>query len=242
VAGYDLVTGLGSPTCAAIAQLASPTPTVPLPPNQSPPSSSPSFAGIGLHDTCAMNQNVVESWGLDQTGANGTGTFDNVNTDQHLSPVGPQVSAQGTRVSSVASGSGHAFAIFQSDGSVWCWGDNEAGQLGVTAVDVNNQPLVKGTAHVIEGLPNDTPVQIAAGCGTTCVVYAGGSVWCWGQNDFGQLGNGTVIGPNSTPTQVQDLPPASQVSISSLGTTTCAVLQNGGVSCWGGGPLGNGSS
>src|SRR5262249_4601782 len=85
VAGYDLVTGLGSPTCALIDQLASPTPTAPVPPPPPPPPTvvvAPSLIGIGNDDSCGIVDGAVECWGLNQKGEEGSG-----NTNQALAPV-----------------------------------------------------------------------------------------------------------------------------------------------------------
>jgi hypothetical protein len=68
-----------------------------------------------------------------------------------------------------------------------------------------------------------------------CAVMPGGSVLCWGSGESGQLGNGAPSAPGAdvaTPTRVPGLPlPATDVF--ALVMSTCAVLQNGELWCWG---------
>jgi len=92
------------------------------------------------------------------------------------------------KVVALAAGSVHALAL-RNDGSVWSWGSNNFGQLGF--------PGESAVPHAVKGLP--VPVNgasgvkaIAAGAYNSAVLYADGSVWAWGDNSAGQLGNGTT--------------------------------------------------
>src|SRR5687768_5352583 len=77
---------------------------------------------------------------------------------------------------------GHACAL-SSDGRVACWGHNNSGQLGQGNATSSSAP-----APVL-GIP--APIRsIAAGTSHVCAITTGGAVWCWGGNDWGQLGNG----------------------------------------------------
>jgi len=81
--------------------------------------------------------------------------------------------------------------------------------------------------------------QVSVGNSFTCAVKSDGTVWCWGRNNVGQLGNGTTINA-SRPVQVSGLTGATQVAAAE--TQACAVKSDGRVWCWGGGRLGNGSA
>src|SRR5207249_2808070 len=81
------------------------------------------------------------------------------------------------------------------------------------------------------GLANVT--ALSAGTFHTCAVRADGTVWCWGDNGFEQLGV-AEMGPRSTPVQVRFLSGAV-VSVAAGGQHTCALLANGTVECWGDG-------
>lgn len=74
-----------------------------------------------------------------------------------------------------------------------------------------------------------TPGRIAAGRAHTCVIAADGTVWCWGHNDDGQLGDGRDV-PSRKPVQVQGIEAAKSLAAGG----TCAVRRDGSVWCWGG--------
>jgi alpha-tubulin suppressor-like RCC1 family protein len=101
------------------------------------------------------------------------------------------------------------------------------------------QPLPTSTLQV----PSSQLSIISAGGTHTCLLTASGGVRCWGDNSYGQLGNGNAI-PNSVPVEVQDLG-GEVVSVEAGGNQTCVVTAAGGVKCWGlngSGELGNGTS
>jgi alpha-tubulin suppressor-like RCC1 family protein len=122
-------------------------------------------------------------------------------------------------------------------GTVWCWGDNSRGQLGVKA----REPNLPG--HV--DIP-DNVIALSAGIEHTCALTSaptGPVVWCWGRNDAGQLGDGST---SDRPTPVAI--PGSAVGAKGLAAGdrhTCAIFVDGMVGCWGAnehGQLGNGST
>ena len=95
---------------------------------------------------------------------------------------------------SVAAGYAHSCALL-SDGRVACWGSNLYGQLGPGA-----EPGIKPSGPVIVDLP-EAADRVSAGREHTCARAESGRVYCWGRNDFGQLGNGESgsTEPNPTP-------------------------------------------
>ncbi|MEP4649352.1 MAG: hypothetical protein ABJ314_04165, partial [Ilumatobacter sp.] len=112
-----------------------------------------------------------------------------------------------------------------------CLGQNENGQLG-NGSTTNTTVLVE--AQFPPGTPQ--PLEIRASSRHTCSRHAGGTVFCWGVNGLGQLGDGTTIN-RLTPVQVTGLP-GGAVSIDIGTDTTCAAMQNGEVWCWGSDYLG----
>ena len=125
----------------------------------------------------------------------------------------------------MAAGEDHTCAI-DADGAVWCWGTGNSGQLG-TGQTVNRwQPFITDSLGV-----GRTAIDITAGGDHTCAVLDDGTVSCWGANAYGQLGDGTNT-LRSSPTQTLPLGrPAVAVEASMF--STCALLDNGSVSCWG---------
>jgi alpha-tubulin suppressor-like RCC1 family protein len=100
-------------------------------------------------------------------------------------------------VIAVAAGENHALAL-KSDGTVWAWGENDHGQLG--------DPTITATGSVISfsDVPNKVPslsgiTAIAAGTDFSLALDNSGTVWAWGRNDVGQLGDGQ-LGDGTTPT------------------------------------------
>jgi alpha-tubulin suppressor-like RCC1 family protein len=112
--------------------------------------------------------------------------------------------------SAIAAGISH-FCSLMTDGSVWCWGGNYAGQLGTgnfadnfspTAVPVEGDQfrlILKIPCNVYQA--GARVVSIAAGYDHNCVLQANGNIKCWGSNSNGQLGNGNTINAVS-PTDV----------------------------------------
>jgi alpha-tubulin suppressor-like RCC1 family protein len=138
-----------------------------------------------------------------------------------------------TCVSSMSAGRDHACTV-RTDGTVWCWGSNEFGQLG------DDTSIDRPTPVQVQGLAGITAAE--AGGAHSCTVGAGGMVWCWGRNDFGQLGNGTRD-DSKKPVQIANQFGVVQMTLGDA--HSCARLQNTGqVICWGKndlGQLGDGS-
>jgi Regulator of chromosome condensation (RCC1) repeat len=130
----------------------------------------------------------------------------------------------------VSAGGAHS-CLLRSDGTVWCWGANDAGQLGDGTRDgeacEGGVPCRPAPTQVV-GL--DDVVEVQAGGRHTCARRADGGVWCWGANDTGQLGKGAEGEGSASPTRVGSLPAASALSAGD--SHTCAVADRG-VYCWG---------
>lgn len=182
----------------------------------------------GEEHTCALTAGGgVKCWGYNSYGQLGDGT-----TIDRLTPVDVVGLASG--VTAISAGMFHSCAL-TSGGGVKCWGYNPWGQLGdgttidrLTPVDVAG--LVNGVA------------AISAGGKHTCALTSSGGAKCWGNNNNGQLGDGTQI-QRLTPVNVFGL--SSGVSEISAGWShTCVVTNGGGAKCWGinEGQLGDGTN
>jgi alpha-tubulin suppressor-like RCC1 family protein len=130
-------------------------------------------------------------------------------------------------VSVAVGGYAHTLAL-KSDGTVWAWGNNDRGQLGVG--DFNNRSL---PVQVL-GLSNI--VAIAAGNQHSLALRSDGTVWAWGDNAYGQLGDGTTS-TRTTPVQVKDssgqFPLQNITAIQAGFTASFALTASGYVYSWG---------
>lgn len=167
--------------------------------------------------SCAiMAVGGVKCWGNNSSGQLGDGT-----TTNRLTPT--NVVGITGRVSGLSLGAFHACAVLSS-GSVKCWGNNSSGQLGDGTTSSQLAPTE------VVGLTGDV-LSISLGANHSCVVMTTGSVFCWGDNQSGQLADGTLTN-RLTAVRVVGLTGAAQ-SISSGAAHTCVVILGSGVWCWG---------
>ncbi len=120
-------------------------------------------------------------------------------------------------------------------GVVKCWGNNNSGQLGNGTTSSSSAPTA------VSVLAGAQVTQIAAGNSTACAIQAG-SLYCWGNNSSGQVGDGTTSNRTSP---VPVLTMSSGVTQVSVGASHTCAIQNGGLFCWGNngsGQLGNGTT
>jgi alpha-tubulin suppressor-like RCC1 family protein len=169
------------------------------------------------HSCGVTSAAMVRCWGANDQGQLGDGT-------RTSRPV-PTAVILPSRAIGVAAGGQHSCAVGES-GEVHCWGVNRDGQLGI------------GLQHVMRELPSSVaalPVRastVGAGLAHSCALGTDGSVWCWGRNESGQLGDGTRI-RRPTPARVPFGDAQPLVQVVSGGAHTCALGGNGGVWCWG---------
>lgn len=122
----------------------------------------------------------------------------------------------------VSAGGGFSVAL-KSDGSVWTWGVNDVGQLGANMLEADSLLPVQ-----VVGLSEIR--SVAAGPTHAVALRSDGTVWTWGYNGLGQLGDGTRTN-SRVPVQVPGL--SNVVSIGVGGYHTLAVLSDGSVRAWG---------
>jgi alpha-tubulin suppressor-like RCC1 family protein len=142
----------------------------------------------GADHTCAVKKDgTLWCWGNNSMTQLGEGPTD-------FSPVPLQVTALGATVAQVAAGNAHTCAVTQA-GELYCWGANSAGQLGNGETGSVVWPPAK-----VAALGNDVTAVFAAPS-FTCARTKDATLWCWGQNSFGQLGDGTTA-DRATPGKV----------------------------------------
>ncbi len=224
---------------------------------------------VGDEVSCALlSSGTVDCWGTDSGGELGNGLYgaapgpDNCNPNDAggvASCATTPVAVSGlSGVTAISSGAFHTCALL-SNATVECWGVNDYGEIGVPITTATSPCVEFGMApsltdYCIEPVPVPglTGVTaIAAGSYHTCALLSNGAVDCWGEDQLGTLGNGTMIDAGtSTPVQVcSDSTCASPLTgvkaISAGYESTCALLTNGSVVCWGDnghGELGDGTT
>ena len=172
--------------------------------------------GNAGHSCALTTLGSVRCWGNNEQGQLGDGT-----TIERIAPAA--VAGLGSGVEAIATGAIHSCALTTS-GAVLCWGSNYFGQLG----DSTNINRLVPTPVV--GLSSGVKA-IAAGEYHTCALTTAGAVRCWGNNNWGQLGDGTSTA-QPTPVPISGL--ASDVEAIAAGHThTCALTTGGAAWCWG---------
>jgi alpha-tubulin suppressor-like RCC1 family protein len=181
----------------------------------------------GLGHTCALtDKGKVKCWGENKYGQLGDGTTTNRHT--------PVAVAGLKGVAAIAAGNVETCALTRA-GRVKCWGENRYGQLGDGTTTDRHAPVLVSAL----GSAN---VAIAVGGNHACAITNSHAVKCWGRNDHGQLGNGT-LNDSHQPGSVVGLT-NGVVGIATGHAHTCARKNDGSVVCWGwnvGGQLGNGT-
>lgn len=157
-------------------------------------SNAAAIAAGEYHSLVVKTDGTVWAWGR-----NANGQLGDASTTQRLVPV--QVSGL-TGGTAVAGGSTHSIAL-KSDGKMWAWGDNGVGQLGNGTTDDSSVPVLSSScAAPPPPPPPPSPWirRIAASQTHSLAVKPDGTLWAWGRNEYGELGDGTSI-DRSAPVQ-----------------------------------------
>ncbi|APR80386.1 BNR repeat domain protein [Minicystis rosea] len=171
----------------------------------------------GLYSTCAVRADGhALCWGEDDQGQIGQGGTSGGN---HPTPV----EVTGGHVFTHLSMYGSFVCGVDDAGAIWCWGRNDTNQIGVP---VNYDGITTPT-KITSSL---TFVDVTAGAFHACGLTAAGEVVCWGDDYYGQLGDGSVTA-SASPVAV-----AGNLAFASLDSGphhTCGLTKTGGAYCWG---------
>jgi alpha-tubulin suppressor-like RCC1 family protein len=188
----------------------------------------------GFHSAALLANGTVWLWGFNNEGQIGNGTTTTTGCQCVVTPTQALIS----EVVQVEAGSFHTLAL-KSNGTVWGWGVNTSGQLGDGSVADRSVPVQVGI-----GVPGFTNIiAVSAGDNHSLALKSDGSVWVWGSNEYGQIGNGTTsMIPQRSPVQNTTLSGITQIAAGIF--HSMALNKSGKVFVWGDnlyGQVGNGT-
>ena len=161
------------------------------------------------------------TWGYAAQGQLGHG-----NTTSISSPV--QVGALATWSKVAMGNNGYHTAAIKTDGTLWTWGMNHQGALGLGNTTYYSSPMQVGALT--------TWSTVTAGYAITCAIKTDGTIWSWGKNNVGQLGTNNTTA-YSSPVQIGAL--TTWLSVASAGYNMVAVKTDGTLWSWGHNNVGN---
>jgi len=193
--------------------------------------------------TCAIaSDSKAYCWGLGSSGEIGNNaTTVNITTPTAVTNTGV---LSGKTLIDISSGYTGA-CVLDSTGKAYCWGRGTEGQLGNgTTPATSLVPVAVTSTGVLSG---KTLTKIRSGLKSVCAIDSAGSMYCWGQNNYGQLGNGsTTNSSNPVAVPLTGLLAGKTILDVGVGTySTCVLASDSNVYCWGfntNGQLGNGST
>jgi alpha-tubulin suppressor-like RCC1 family protein len=222
----------------------------PVRPRTSPPLSLAAIGAGGIYACGILSDGAAVCWGK---GSVEIGQSSSIQTDTAVAVPG------GVRFSSITAGPSQTCALSSSDAMAYCWGNDSHAQLGAS------QPIgscVLFSGHQVPCTPTPVPVSgglkfrvVSAGGNTTCGIATDSTAYCWGSNEFGQLGTAAagddcevdldlVVNCSRTPVKITIPGDPKFISLGAGERHACGVTSVGMAFCWGaggGGKLGDGS-
>ena len=193
------------------------------------------------HNCAILNDDNLRCWGGNFSGALGYGGNNN---DSTKAPGTTNVNLGGNLTAVQVSLGGYFTCAVLNDGSLKCWGNNGAGQLGYGDTTDRSPPVVSNppaTTDVVNLGVNKTARQVALGSDAfSCAILNDNTVKCWGKGASGRLGYGDSTNrnaPEATDTldfgQDDEEQPKTAVRLFPGEYSTCALLNDNSLACWG---------
>ncbi len=146
-------------------------------------------------------------------------------TPVSASPMPAPAVVGGIRARAIAAGAAHTCAVQADSGAVWCWGWTSDGQLGEGTIGPG------GRAMPTQSTSPAGATTVVAGYSFTCALESDQTVWCWGANEYGQLGRTTFTPREAAPAPVSQL--SNVRFLSARFDHVCALLKDRTLRCWG---------
>jgi alpha-tubulin suppressor-like RCC1 family protein len=141
------------------------------------------IAGPGQSSLALKKDGTVWAWGDNEYGQLGNGTYTDSDTPVQVSGL--------SGMTAIGPPDARYSLALKSDGTVWAWGDNTYGDLGNGTYTTSNMPV---QVSDLSGVTS----SFGGGVYHSVALKGDGTVWTWGDNSFGQLGNGTYTGSEAT--------------------------------------------
>src|SRR5215213_9130007 len=186
-------------------------------------SSSSSMGGLETFTT-------VAAWGDNFFGQLGNGVPLPYPDDSRSTMPLEVSNLDGAELKAIAGGANHSLAL-KNDGTVWAWGLNQDGELGDGTNTDSSTPVEVKDPNDPSGYLSEVET-IAAGSSHSLALKDDGTVWAWGNNESGQLGDGTNAN-SSTPIKVANLTGVEAISGGGAPSYSLALKDDGTVWAWG---------
>jgi alpha-tubulin suppressor-like RCC1 family protein len=198
------------------------------------------IAAGGQHSLALRSNGLVMAWGGNQNGQLGQDTSGPADCGEGKCATAPLLVPTFTNAVDIAAGDGHSLAVL-SDGTARGWGSNGYGETGLGSPTLSGC-FCQSTPVTVTGVSG--AVEVAAGYGHSLALLANGTVRGWGDNENGEVGNGTISASGcaciASPTEVVGLSGVAEIATGSY--TSLALTSAGAVKAWGSngqGRLGN---
>jgi alpha-tubulin suppressor-like RCC1 family protein len=196
---------------------------------------------VGSYHTCALaTDNTINCWGYNTNGQLGNNdiSITKVFTPVQVNTTSGISSLYGKTIASIVA-SDRSTCALATDNTIHCWGGNDDGNLGNNSVTLSIVPTQVNTASGVSSLYGKTIRSIAAAYYGACALATDNTVSCWGDNDYGEIGDNTYGTDRLVPTLVNTASGISSLygktvaAIAPASDHACALTSDGIVHCWG---------